>query len=139
MKIFLSLLTVVMLLAAAAVVPKLLRNRDQMYQDRLLGALAAIERSITTTNDNDQRVGLYAPKLRTGAGSDHWLMDGVLASNHADGEPTYAPFSASLRLTCQKLLDTACWQIDHLKVGNDTLANVSQSLGSPTRPVTPRS
>ena len=139
MKIFFSLLTVAVLLAVAAILPRTLRSRDQAYEDRLLGALAAVERSIAATKDDSQAIGLYAANLRAGSGADHWYMDGVVAANRAVGEPTYAHFNASLRLTCQKLLDNACWQIEHLKVSDDSLAGISQSAVAPVQPAMPRS
>lgn len=132
MKLFLSLLSVAILLAMAAFVPKAIHSRERVHEDRLLGALKVIERTIEASSDEIRRIGLYAPKMTPGPVAHKWFVDGVVTSSDAIGEQTYARFNANLTQKCPTLLDAVCWQIDQLAVGKTTLVMDGQRAGSIT-------
>lgn len=131
MKTFIGLFVLAILLVVAGFAPKAMRSREQAYETRLLGALNAIERTVATSSTTQaQRVGLFAPKIRPGPSAGSWMIEGVVTSNDDLGNPSYARFAANLTQICGKPLDTACWQIDGLEVGDTGLVGGHKRVGA---------
>lgn len=130
MRTALSIGVIVILLAVAGFAPSALKKREHTFEERLLGAMTVVERTIEASSDEVRRIGLYAPEIKRGRGDNVWTLNGIVTSSDIDTEASYANFAANLTSTCSRLSDAVCWRIDELMVGEQQLVVAAQRVGA---------
>ena len=109
-----------------------LDDRDKDYEERLIGALTFLDRTIETPRDFD--ADLYAPSIEPRTEPGHWVLSGIMITRDSvAGRPRYrtsrGPFSVILESTCPDYVDPTCWRLEKLVVDGQVV-NISELVSS---------
>ena len=137
MRTALSIAVIVILLAVAGFAPSALKKRERAYEERLLGAMTVVERTIEASSDEVRRIALYSPEIKRGRTDDTWMLNGIMTSSDIGTVASYATFAANLTSTCNRYSDALCWRIEDLVVGDQQLVVAAQRAGSIGDPAAP--
>jgi hypothetical protein len=137
MKKILAILVLLVLVAAAAIVPGKIKEASSQHEQRMFVAVDSLGRSLhaLATGDN-LKIGIYSPTAEFEDDKKLWSVSGVvgvavssgnLGGSASAGNELFEPFSAQLRNNCTKELNSACVRVETLTVGGAKVLDIGQA------------
>ncbi|MQA64882.1 MAG: hypothetical protein GEU76_03115 [Alphaproteobacteria bacterium] len=137
MKKILAVLVLLVLAAAAAIVPGEIKEAKSEHEQRMFVAVDALGRSLHTLATGDNlKIGIYSPTAEFEDDKKLWSVSGVvgvavssgnLGGSAPAGNELFEPFSAQLRNNCRKELNSACVRVETLTVGGAKVLDTGQA------------
>ena len=100
-----------------------LKERSELHEDRLVGALAVVEILIEASQGLSTE--LYSPSIEPHIESDFWTLTGIAVRQDTAGGRGYLPYSAVLESTCLPYSNLDCWRIESLTIDDGSIGIAS--------------
>jgi hypothetical protein len=137
MKKILAVLVLLVLVAAAAIVPEKIKGTSSEHEQKMFAAVDALGRSLRSLATGDNlKVGIYSPTAEFDDDGSLWSVSGIVgvavASGSLDGpapsgNELFEPFSAQLRNNCKDSLSSVCVRVETLTVGGAKVLDTGQA------------
>lgn len=129
MKKFFILIGIGVVIGLSTWVSATMNAYERSYEQKLVGALNAVEAKIDESVDPVSNIRLHSPTITYDETNRLWALTGIAVLSGAVGQATYAEFRADIRPLCGPSWAPECWRIETLIVGRTKLAKHGESLG----------
>jgi hypothetical protein len=136
MKKVLAIVVLLVLVAAAAIVPGKIKKASSEHEQRMFAAVETLGRSLRTLATGDNlKVGIYSPTAEFDDDKKLWSVSGIvgvavssgsLSGSAPSGNELFEPFSAQLRNDCKEILSAVCVRVETLTVGGARVLDIGQ-------------
>jgi len=140
MKKILAVLVLLVLVAAAAVVPDEIKDASSVHEQKMFTAVETLGRSLRSLATGDNlKVAIYSPTAEFDDDAKLWSVSGIVgvavSSGSLDGpvpsgNELFEPFSAQLRNNCKETLSSVCVRVETLTVGGARVLDIGQAAAA---------
>lgn len=141
MKKILAVLVLLVLAAAAAVVPDKIKKANSVHEQKMFTAVETLGRSLRSLATGDNlKVAIYSPTAEFDDDAKLWSVSGIVGVAVSSGNlggtapsanELFEPFSAQLRNNCKETLSSVCVQVETLTVGGARVLDIGQAAAIP--------
>ena len=124
---FLILCSILLSIGVVAAALISLKERSELHEDRLVGALAIVEILIEASQGSSTE--LYSPSIEPRVDSNYWTLTGIAVRQDTVGGRGYLPYSAVLESTCLPYSNLDCWRIESLTIDDGSIEIVTEVTG----------